>query len=98
MLTYNAVVFHLFQIAERCQGEDYSQSRPSDYNDSAKRFCEPNAVRAVTSSTNGGSRTLPYPHSMPTSPTMFERGNEARLVFFYQKSPFKSPNSSKKVL
>jgi len=67
-------------IAERCQGEDYSQSRPSDYNDSAKRFCEPNAVRAVTSSTNGGSRTLPYPHSMPTSPTMFERGNEARLA------------------
>lgn len=58
--------------------EDYSQNRPSEY-DSAKRFCEPNAVRSVTSSTNG-SRTLPYPHSMPTSPTMFERGNEARLA------------------
>jgi len=73
-------------IAERCQGEDYSQNRPSDY-DSAKRFCEPNAVRAVTSSTSNGvngassvQRTLPYPHSMPTSPTMFERGNEARLA------------------
>ena len=26
------------------------------------------------------SRSLPYPHSMPTSPTMFERGNEIRLV------------------
>ena len=23
-------------------------------------------------------RSLPYPHSMPTSPTMFERGNESR--------------------
>ena len=23
-------------------------------------------------------RSLPYPHSMPTSPTMFERGNENR--------------------
>jgi len=65
-------------IAERCQGEDYSQNRPADY-DSAKRFCEPNTVRSVTSSTNG-SRTLPYSHSMPTSPTMFERGNEARLA------------------
>merc|ERR1719189_2523212 len=64
-------------IAERC-GEDYSQNRPADY-DSAKRFCEPNTVRSVTSSTNG-SRTLPYSHSMPTSPTMFERGNEARLA------------------
>merc|ERR1719195_1117769 len=64
-------------IAERC-AEGYSQNRPSDY-DSAKRFCEPIAVRSVTSSTNG-SRTLPYPHSMPTSPTMFERGNEARLA------------------
>jgi len=59
--------------------EDYSQNRSSDY-DSAKRFCEPNSVRSsVTSSTNG-SRTLPYPHSLPTSPTMFERGNEARLA------------------
>ena len=69
--------FFPFQIAERC-GEDYSQNRPADY-DSAKRFCEPNTVRSVTSSTNG-SRTLPYSHSMPTSPTMFERGNEARSV------------------
>jgi len=62
--------------------EDYSQNRPSDY-DSAKRFCEPNAVRTVTSSTSAatnGSRSLPYPHSMPTSPTMFDRGNEARLA------------------
>lgn len=61
--------------------EDYSQNRPSDY-DSAKRFCEPSAAprSTVTSSTTNGSRTLPYPHSMPTSPTMFERGNEARLA------------------
>jgi uncharacterized C2H2 Zn-finger protein len=59
--------------------EDYSQRPNSEFDSSAKRFCEPNAVRTVTSSTNG-SRTLPYPHSMPTSPTMFERGNEARLA------------------
>lgn len=59
--------------------EDYSQRSNADYDSSAKRFCEPNAVRTVTSSTNG-SRTLPYPHSMPTSPTIFERGNEARLA------------------
>ena len=25
-------------------------------------------------------RSLPYPHSMPTSPTMFERGNESRYA------------------
>ena len=31
------------------------------------------------------SRSLPYPHSMPTSPTMFERGNEIRLVLFWPK-------------
>ena len=63
-----------FQIAE-----DYSQSRPQDY-EPAKRFCEPTSTngRSVSSSSGSGSRTLPYPHSMPTSPTMFERGNEAR--------------------
>ena len=66
--------FTNFQIAE-----DYSQSRPQDY-EPAKRFCEPTSTngRSVSSSSGSGSRTLPYPHSMPTSPTMFERGNEAR--------------------
>jgi len=61
--------------------EDYSQSRPQDY-EPAKRFCEPTSTngRSVSSSSGSGSRTLPYPHSMPTSPTMFERGNEARLA------------------
>ena len=36
---------------------------------------------------SGGSnpRSLPYPHSMPTSPTMFERGNEVRLVSISSK-------------
>lgn len=61
--------------------EDYSHSRPHEY-EPVKRFCEPNSTtsghRSISSSS--GSRTLPYPHSMPTSPTMFERGNEARLA------------------
>lgn len=60
--------------------EDYSQNRPNSDYDSAKRFCEPNAVRSTVSSSTNGSRSLPYPRSMPTSPTMFERGNEARLA------------------
>jgi len=29
-------------------------------------------------------RSLPYPHSMPTSPTMFERGNESRLAGLFR--------------
>jgi len=39
-----------------------------------------------TGSTNPGnnSRSLPYPHSMPTSPTMFERGNEVRLAGLFR--------------
>lgn len=70
--------------------EDYSSSRP-DY-EPAKRFCEPTTTgsgcngRVTTTMThiNHGPRSLPYPHSMPTSPTMFERGNEARLAGLFR--------------
>ena len=44
--------------------------------------------------TGNNSRSLPYPHSMPTSPTMFERGNEVRLVFRRSHCSFLTPNSS----
>ena len=85
--------------------EDYSHSRPQDY-EPVKRFCEPNSTtggqRSISSSS--GSRTLPYPHSMPTSPTMFERGNEARyvigvfnddFVFEFKRDSFKSQSLTK---
>ena len=58
----------LSQIAE-----NYSTSRP-DFEPS-KRYCESNSNDAASAT---DKRPTPYPHSMPTSPTMFERGNENR--------------------
>ncbi len=60
--------------------EDYSQNRTPEQ-PPAKRFCG-DQNRTVTSSGENGARSLPYPHSVPTSPTMFDRGNEARLAGF----------------
>uniref|UniRef100_A0A0K2TVH0 Uncharacterized protein n=1 Tax=Lepeophtheirus salmonis TaxID=72036 RepID=A0A0K2TVH0_LEPSM len=57
--------------------ENYSRDRNGCDYEPAKRFCE------SVSRGNGevvGQRLIPYPHSMPTSPTMFERGNEIRLA------------------
>ncbi len=66
-----------FQIAENYSSRPESAAA-TEYEPS-KRFPaaspSPAAAAAVTS-----GRTLPYPHSMPTSPTMFERGNEIRLA------------------
>jgi predicted RNA-binding Zn-ribbon protein involved in translation (DUF1610 family) len=42
-------------------------------------------INGVASNGQGANlRSLPYPHSMPTSPTMFERGNEVRLAGLFR--------------
>eukprot|EP00096_Caligus_rogercresseyi_P009716 TRINITY_DN334_c1_g1_i1.p1 TRINITY_DN334_c1_g1~~TRINITY_DN334_c1_g1_i1.p1 ORF type:complete len:653 (-),score=140.48 TRINITY_DN334_c1_g1_i1:2088-4046(-) len=59
--------------------ENYSRDRNGgcEY-EPAKRFCDSSLGRGGNS--ESGQRLIPYPHSMPTSPTMFERGNEIRLA------------------
>ena len=66
----------LFQIAE-----NYSTNRP-DFEPSKRYNCDSNSngATAEPSTAAADRRSLPYPHSMPTSPTMFERGNESRCV------------------
>ncbi|TRY61057.1 hypothetical protein TCAL_07968 [Tigriopus californicus] len=64
--------------------ENYS-TRP-DYEPS-KPYLESNGVAANASNSSSvpsGLRSYPYPHSMPTSPTMFERGNETRLAGLFR--------------
>ena len=42
-------------------------------------------INGASAGQGANLRSLPYPHSMPTSPTMFERGNEVRLVSISSK-------------
>ena len=88
-MIYLAILNFLLQIAE-----NYSTSRP-DFEPSKQQNHRYNGGE----SSNGGPaadsnsasaadrRSLPYPHSMPTSPTMFERGNESRLVSLKSSLP-----------
>eukprot|EP00095_Tigriopus_kingsejongensis_P012309 maker-scaffold284_size223161-snap-gene-1.23 protein:Tk12309 transcript:maker-scaffold284_size223161-snap-gene-1.23-mRNA-1 annotation:"dna transcription factor activity" len=62
--------------------ENYS-TRP-DYEPS-KRYVDSNDSPGPQSSNqSNGNRSYPYPHSMPTSPTIFERGNENRLAGLFR--------------
>lgn len=48
-----------------------------------KRFREPGPSAACNGSMST-PRSAPYPHSLPTSPTMFERGHEIRLAGLFR--------------
>ena len=48
-------------------------------------------INGASAGQGANLRSLPYPHSMPTSPTMFERGNEVRLVFRRSHCSFLTP-------
>jgi uncharacterized C2H2 Zn-finger protein len=56
--------------------ENSISSHARDDYECLKRFRDP--------ATLINPRSMPYPHSMPTSPTMFERGNETRLAGLFR--------------
>lgn len=68
--------------------ENSISSHARDDYECLKRFRDP------ASFINGNPRSMPYPHSMPTSPTMFERGNETRLAGLFRHHLATSSNGN----
>ena len=85
----SGAVAHAQQQPKTEPADPASQTQPlpmiaENYSTSANRQqhtdFEPSKQQQQAAADSADRRSLPYPHSMPTSPTMFERGNESRYA------------------